>query len=189
VLSTDNRHVAYVCSNNSGKFVITDKKQDFMYPDINIDSLVFSPNGLRVAYLAKQFDYWFVIVDGKKFGTSSRNYSEILTGSIVFSPDSKRVAYVARDNNQLYVIIDNTESGPFVEINIPTLVFSPDSKHLAYLAKEFSKWAVMVDNDKGREYDYFPAWSKLYWESPSVIAYVLLDIHHDVYLAREILKK
>lgn len=92
-------------------------------------TLVFSPDGKRVAHLAHwakpyktversgknvsvsegSVATWALVLDGKvhKF------YEEIRPGSVVFSPDGRHVSYVAKSKGREFVVVDTREGAPF----------------------------------------------------------------------------
>ncbi len=123
------------------------------------DSLVVSPNGRRVAYVARAGARAFVVVDGKE----EKHYSavgkeipyvtaegpEVLhVGTPKFSPDSRRVAYVAREGKKWFVVVNGNEENPYDDVGGLTLIFSPDSRRVAYAASVAGKQFVVVDGEK-----------------------------------------
>lgn len=92
-------------------------------------TLVFSPDGKRVAYLAhwaKPFrsveksgkdvtikegsvTTWSLVVDGK----AHKSYDDIRAGSVAFSPDGRRVSYVVKSKGKQFVVVDAKEGAPF----------------------------------------------------------------------------
>jgi hypothetical protein len=131
----------------------------FVLPGESAESgLVFSPDGKRVAYAARNGTRWVVVVDGvegKEMDAFSR-YGSIGKEEIlpVFSPDSKRVAHVAKRAGKCVVVVDGEEGKEYEGARAP--VFSPDSKRVAYWAclggKLIPKWVVVVDGVEGKEY-------------------------------------
>src|SRR3989339_91164 len=87
VKSTDNLHFAYVTGSEAGMYVMRDFDQDMSYKFIKPDSLVFSPDGRHLAYVAgDSIEDLFVVLDGRR--KSSRSMQEVIC--LVFSPDSKK---------------------------------------------------------------------------------------------------
>ncbi len=116
-------------------------------------TLVFSPDGKRVAYLAhsaKPFrsveksgngvtitegsvTTWTLVVDGKP----GRPYDDIRAGSVAFSPDGKRVSYVVSSKGKQFVVVDAKEGVPFDAILPPRGSATFDSNEVVrYLAHE-----------------------------------------------------
>jgi len=85
------------------------------------------PKGGRYAYLARNADDFFVVIDGQEEGP----YDEVF--NFKFSADGKRFAYGATHGKQTFVVIDGqrqTGRGTYVR---GSLVFSSDSQHVAYI--------------------------------------------------------
>jgi dipeptidyl aminopeptidase/acylaminoacyl peptidase len=102
------------------------------YADADGESLTFSPDGQRIAFVATIDKEQCCVVDGEP-GPGQYSISDL-----TFSPDSRRVAYGASNGRKHYVLVDG-EMGP--EFNMPIdgrLCFSPDSKHVAYVARHGS---------------------------------------------------
>lgn len=84
-----------------GKGFLTD-----ITPEIN--SLIMSPDGKRIAYKAHKpdpSDKELVVVDG----VEGKEYDGIGPNNPVFSPDSKRVAYQAWGKGKELLVIDGVE--------------------------------------------------------------------------------
>lgn len=105
-------------------------------------SLLFSPDGRRIAYLAKHGRNDSVVVDGSE----GKPYRDV--DLLRFSPDGKRVAYLAE---RKVVVVDGVEGKRYDEVGLPH--FSPDSKRVAYWAKRGGRQFVVVDGAEGVEYD------------------------------------
>jgi hypothetical protein len=101
-----------------------------------IESFKLSPDCKHVAYVAKEGDKKFVVVDGKE----EKKYDgiSIMEGTPIFSPDSKRVAYVAGEGGKWFVVVDGKEGKKNYDF-IGGHLFSPDCKHVAYAAGEGGK--------------------------------------------------
>ncbi len=140
-------------------------------------SLRFSPDGKRVAYVAKEGGKWFVVLDGKP----GLEYDRIWPSSLRFSPDWKRLAYAARKGNswagKWFVVVDG-QTGPEFDTIVPdTLHFSPDGKRIAYAAvcrTAAGGWEsfVVVDEKAGPAYDRIWAWSLHFSPDSKRLAYM-----------------
>jgi roadblock/LC7 domain-containing protein len=69
-------------------------------------SVVFSPDGNRVAYTARLGKKWFVVVDG----VEGRAYKGIAPPGPTFSPDGKHVAYKAYGGGYWTFVVDGVET-------------------------------------------------------------------------------
>ncbi|MDO8586367.1 MAG: hypothetical protein Q7T82_04945 [Armatimonadota bacterium] len=173
VLSPDGKRLAHRVRHGEMFVVVVDGVTGPEYDMIENDSIVFSADGRRVAYVAQ---IWkgkegvrfvsSVVVDGQaglEFYSASRP---------VFSPDGKHLAYGATGNVvsaagtvggalfviEQYPLYGNTivvdgQAGPRYVYGVQLPVFSQDSKHLAYLAKEGEKWVVVIDGRPGPAYE------------------------------------
>jgi WD40 repeat protein len=169
-VSRDGRRVAYVRvtggsgSSSSGKsIVVVDDKAEKPYDAVRADSLVFSPDGQRVAYVARAGKKWLAIVNGteeKSYDTLGQSDSRGLPLGVplAFSADSRRWAYAALKggvfSDQWVVVVNGTEEKKTYDyIGAGTPVFSPDGQHLAYVGKTGGKWHVIMDGtEQKREY-------------------------------------
>ena len=122
--SSDQKRFAYIATDDKGKkFVVLNGQPLKAYEAVW--SLVFSPDGKRVAFTARRDGKAMVVCDGKE----GRHYPEVFYP--MFSPDSKSLAYWARsaDFKQWFAIWDEKE---MTQLNgEPQLAFSPDGRALA----------------------------------------------------------
>ncbi len=68
---------------------------------LDTSTVTFSPNGERVAYVARRGEKRLIVVDGQE----GPEYQFILSQPL-FSEDSAHVAYVAWENNTIVVVVD-----------------------------------------------------------------------------------
>lgn len=172
-------HLAYIASKSAdSEVVVLDGKELATHWSISSNSLQFSPNGKRVAYVfaaptnrAVTIPPVTGLVDGQphRFGAivplsvmvngqPGREYAGIDTRALVFSPDSQHLAYVAslapagNQSVSLYCVVrDGVESEPCE--GVLDTVFSPDSSHFAYGARQNGKARIVLDGKPGRDYD------------------------------------
>ena len=76
--------------------------------DEKVVNLYFSPNGKRLAWLARQDGKQFMVVDGRKEKEYDRisGYNFFNMGSPMFSPDSKHLAYSAKKGLMFCIVFD-----------------------------------------------------------------------------------
>jgi Tol biopolymer transport system component len=111
-------------------------------PYTDVQSVRFSPDGKRLAFVATRGNRSFAVVDGQE----NRAYPDVVIGPI-FSTDSSRVAYAAwKTDEKLVVVVDGRESNEYDDIGRDSIVFSPQGTHLAFTARSGSRWFVVVDN-------------------------------------------
>ena len=167
--SPDSMTVAYIATklDKGGScckcFVVVNGKEGSKYDFIYLP-LVFSPDGKRLAYRAKNGNKWFLVVDGKEgrqfdaisFSHGYRNLSDFYFSlpPPVFSPDSKQITYIANDSGKYYVFVQGEKEKQYLSDENYQPIFSPDSKHVIYVVKEDAKMAVSVNGIKGGKYDW-----------------------------------
>jgi len=146
------------------------------------ESFIASADGKRVAYVAKEADKQFVVIDGQE----GKQYDAIVTGRLIFSPDSQRVAYVAKEGNKQFVVFDGQEDKQYDSIG--PAIFSPDSRRVAYVAQVGDKQFVVVDGEEGRKYDAIVGigW-QIVFDSPDSIHY-LARKGNSIFLVEEMIK-
>jgi len=157
IFSPDSRRVAYVgatrtpflefWNSNDEIVMVLDGQEVKPHSNLNHRSLVFSPNGHLLAYLAGD-RIWLVDLDGQELHHDDA-FDQIPP---VFSPDGQRLAYWASGGVKV-VDID----GWGTRCHIPSYrpmspVFSPDSEHLALRTSH----GVHVVNMSGHEEQRYP---------------------------------
>jgi Tol biopolymer transport system component len=155
VFSPSSRHFAFVAMvGNHRAFsqpaqVITDQAKGKVYDGIGHQSLAFSQDGTRLAYIAskrkgnrRQDESTFLVVDGIESAADRHVESQL-----VFSPDGKRLAYLASRQGKQLVVIGDKEIEDWAAA---APVFSPDGKHFAYIAYRNQRRNVILVLD-GKE--------------------------------------
>ena len=72
-------------------------------------SLLFSPDGKRLAYVAQVGKQQMVLLDGQ----AGKPYLGIVAGSLTFSPDSQHLAYAVQgEDQQWFSVMDAQEGKP-----------------------------------------------------------------------------
>lgn len=98
-ISSDNNHYAVIYDTGYGEHVIHDDFRHDSYDRILPDSLVFSPNGRRLAYATQKGSSGFLVVNRETHGPFDG------LGTPVFSPDSRCVACIAAFGNRHGVVL------------------------------------------------------------------------------------
>ena len=167
VISDDQKHIAFTVKTNGGEFVMVDGVAGKTYKSILRMPLTeagvqqqinFSPDGRRVAYVAKRGEKFLVVVDGQE----GPEYEGLRVGAPNFSPDSRRLAYFAERGGKTLAVIDGVESKPFETSHAIAPQFSPDSRHVVYVADHGKQMRVVVDGEETLESEYVdePKFSK-----------------------------
>ncbi len=125
VFNASGTGVAYVANMGSKVQLVYNRSRGNEYSSVG--TIVFSPDGRRIAYPAVGADgTWRMVVDGKE----GRPYATLLTP--IFSPDSRHVAYQAKEGDKWYIVVDDTRNqGTIASYTAPE--FSSDSALIAYV--------------------------------------------------------
>jgi len=126
--------------------------------------LMFSPDGKRLAYTARNGNKWFMVVDGVK----GEEYDGLREP--YFSMDSKHVCYVAFSGKDCILVMDGKEYAkyPFIKMNFPSyrtkkpvriiddtycpVVFGPNGR-FAFVASKAKLEFAVIDGKATPEYD------------------------------------
>ncbi|HEX7897424.1 MAG TPA: hypothetical protein VF950_06670 [Planctomycetota bacterium] len=114
-------------------------------PYQNVPELRWSPDGLRLAYVAVTEEGARVIVDGEK-GALHEGARELR-----FSPDGLRVAYVASAADGDRVVVDGVAGALFPRVG--SLGFSADGRAVVGVIATGGGWTVTVNDQAGPVYD------------------------------------
>jgi hypothetical protein len=150
---------------NSSSTIVINGSKGQTYDEI--EQLTVSPDGKRVAFVAKKAGKMFVVVDG----TEGKKYDFIK--NLKFSPDSQHTAYCVGEGiythvdnpngvggaedmaQKMFVVIDNNEGkkydGSFAQANdLQTYdpLFSKDGKKVTYSAIENGKNIIVADGQE-----------------------------------------
>ncbi len=166
-ISPDGTNVAFRASRGNKFFVVVQNAQQTNkhkeYDDVLPNSLRFSPDGKRLAYIAAFTDRVgnrkngkFVVVDG----IEGKPYEAIFPTRPAFSADSRRVVYAASQNpdgRNGHIVVEGTEKEVFDEVAPEGPIFSPDGQRWAYATKRAGRWHVAISDgtktDFGDPYD------------------------------------
>jgi hypothetical protein len=99
--------VAYPTEREDKQLVVVDGVEGKEYDGIGPGSLVFSPEGKRVAYAALRGDKWLVVVDG----VEGKKYDRI--GGVLFCPDGRCVTYTVRRGGKWLIVVDGAEGNEY----------------------------------------------------------------------------
>lgn len=111
-------------------------------PYESVDSITFSPDSKRLAYVAKRGSKWIVVVDGK----ATDSFDSILLSGPVFNQDGRTVAFGAVRDNQHFIVVNGMEiafNGRFLLGG--NLVFH-DSDHLSSVIRVADKFKRLEIN-------------------------------------------
>lgn len=108
-------------------------------PFDKILELLFSYDGRKLAYTARQGKEWFVYIGESRIAGPFDEIRELL-----FSGESQKLAYTARQGKEWFVYIDKSRvAGPYPQIG--AIALSTDGQSMAYAIKVKKNWQVMGD--------------------------------------------
>lgn len=187
MISPDSQHVGYVAEIGKKQVMVVDGVEGKPYDRVGwgwasavfkhnpFGSFpVFSPDGKRVAYVAKTGKQWSVVINGEE----GKPYDEI--GPPIFSPDSHSLAYEARLGKQWFLVLNGKEGKPYPYDGSSFLrypIFSPDSLRIAYeISFKPSGECAVVDDTEGEKFDGIHTESIIFSPDSQRIAYVAKDL-------------
>lgn len=161
IFSPDSKHVAFAAKLGDKRMaVFVDGKPHREFEMVMGQSIVFSPDGNRIAYVAGRNEAagnkLFYVIDGQP----EKEYDQILANSFVFSPNSQRWAFQAvtitplpngQRRGNVVVNLDGIEGKEFDQVGL--LQFSPNSRQLAYLGQRENRAHVVVNGSTIADYD------------------------------------
>ena len=147
--SPDHLHVAFVFHRGTNWNVVVDGQPGPMYDEVDVNSLVYSPDGKRLAYRARRGNTWIMVVNEKE---QHPDLDLRIIGYPKFSPDSNRLAYLGVKDNQVHAVVNGISGSAFDSIDLSSMTFSPDSKHLAYDGGKNDESTIVLDGHDGPRY-------------------------------------
>jgi len=164
--TADGTRVACVALVDDALRVVLGDKQG--PPHYDVGDLVFSPDGRRMAYTARQEENgpWRVVVNGKE----QKPYDSIGDGSLRFSPDGNRIAYSAQQQSRWLAVVDGVEGE--LHDGVAEMQFSPDSGRFTYVAQDGDQEAVVVDGERQRTFDAIGGGSLVFSPNSRRLGYI-----------------
>lgn len=104
VWRANSKRFAFFAATDHGKILaVVDGKADLPWDTVVKESFVFSPDGSRYAYVAKDGDSGRVVVDGKPQPPADN------IAGFSFSPNGQHFAYVAVSKRSMEIVVDGRE--------------------------------------------------------------------------------
>lgn len=126
-----------VCTNTRWQVISGTHGQPIGNACEQISQMVYSADGTRLLYAARQDDHWVVVVDG----VAGNGYDQV--SDLTVSADGKHYAYAAREDWYWRLVMDGVELGDYDAISV--LCYNPAGNHLAYQVVQGSKQEVYLD--------------------------------------------
>lgn len=144
MFSPDSARLAIWSREGKSISLIIDKQMGPTFTRVVRDSLRFSRDSVRHAYVAGRDGRWHMVVDGEP----GPGY-DIIGSMPEFSPDGARLAFAAGDETGWWVVVDGAAQQRYAQIGSQPS-FSPDSNHLAYWAQRAADgtWVLVVDGEE-----------------------------------------
>jgi hypothetical protein len=145
-IAPDGSDYAYMGYPEGKRAIVRGRGEPLSVENLHDNTLVFSPDGKKVAFLATREGKTEIRVNGEAAPSDVEIAGPAGARSIRFSPDSKRMAVAVQDTGyELHWIVDG-KTGPAVKAMVD-FDFSPDGAHYAYAFRDFenARMAVMVD--------------------------------------------
>jgi hypothetical protein len=144
-MSEDCRHVAYRAHDEGKWWVVRDGVPGRKYDDVS--SMMFSPNGEHLAYVARTGSNSCVVLDelqGDPFSSIPELTKQYWP--FVFSENSQHLAYIGSSDGRNYCVVVDGKRGPmFDEVLHHSFSFSDNSEHYTYAARRDGKGIVVKD--------------------------------------------
>lgn len=147
VASADGQHLAYVgFTADQHAVVVHDGTPSEPYDYVEGRELVFSPDGQRIAWLARRGTDTLVALDGRA-GPPVR-----AARALTFSPNSQRFAYLATertgDEVRAFAVLDGQRGPAFDQLSAQPFRFSPDSRSVAYHVTQDGRPLLIVGDQQ-----------------------------------------
>jgi hypothetical protein len=153
---TDSGQVAYAFQSDGGVWIsAAGEKQG---PFDAVGAPTFSPDGRRLAYMARRSYTSYLVLDGvpgEPFDAilpEEGDLSNYLEDIPVFRDDGLSVAYRACRGQSEYIVCDGEAGEPFGFVSGGP-AFSPNNGHLVYAAGESLKEYVVVDHHRSEPFN------------------------------------
>jgi roadblock/LC7 domain-containing protein len=123
-------------------YVVLNGAESEPFETVTPGSITFSPDGNRLAYVARRDGRTFVVADA----TPGAGYDAIADGSLTFSPDGSRLAYAARRGDAEVVVVEGNEGKAYETVGRPH--FSRDGRRLAHAAHAGARSFLVADGNE-----------------------------------------
>lgn len=143
VFSPDGTHVVVTAGKGFGKKrLLYDGEPGKEYDEIEPNSIRFSADGKRFAYVSRERSRYRVVTDG----VEGNDYDGVNAHSLRFSPDGKHLAYQARRGRGWVLVVDGAESRGYDSFPSDLVFDGPDSLHmLGERGAEFFRIEVSIN--------------------------------------------
>ena len=141
-LSPEGSRVAFLATRGEGWFMSVDGVEQ---TGQSLESLSFSPDGLRLASVVKHGEKRRARIDNEE----GKEYDKIEAPGIRFSYDGRRTAYLAELGGEKLVVVDGAEGPRFKRLGKTGLGFVPGSARAMYSFRRGEKEVLVIDGLEG----------------------------------------
>ncbi len=121
---------------------VIDGKMEKKWTWVAAESLRFSPDGMKFAYIASDGRNHFIIANNKVLGSK---FAKLKADMLRFSPDGKDVYCVAVDDKGSESIAVNGLKRTADFAGVYSIFFSNDGKHAAWIVDNKCRWELFKD--------------------------------------------
>lgn len=170
-VSPDARKLVYEQRSPNGRQLVVDGTAGPVVADYNRESLKFTADSRRFAYVAHDAQYHqCVVVDGQ----AGPFYFSIEKGHPFFDTTGNHFAYAARSSPSEWVVVLDGIAGPtLTSVDLPSLRFSPNGR-LVYIAGFGTEQAVVIDTTPGPRFSQIEPDSVTFSPDGKHFAYVAI---------------
>lgn len=176
-ISNDKNHIAYRLVSGKKQFAVIDGKKGKAYD--SVANIVFSPDGKRIAYVAKYAGKWKVIVNGQE---QNIGLPKSVCRNVLFSPDSKKLLLIVKSGSKVILMVNGIAGKAFDEINENSITFSKDCRSMAFSVQKGNMQAIIFNGKESAWHQQvgFPVLSSSgkrigYWATDSGSNYAVID--------------
>ena len=172
-VSPDARRLVYETRTPEGRQLVVDGTPGPVVADYDNESLKFTADSRRFAYITNDANYRrSVVVDGQV----GPPYFAIEKGHPFFDPTGNHYAYAARtSSSEWVVVIDGVPSPTLKNVDIPSLRFGPDGR-LVYIAEIGTEQAVVINTTPGPLFSKIQPGSLAFSPDGKHFAYVAISV-------------
>lgn len=159
----DGQSVVYVVMSAGKMHVHRNNTPGAPFDGISLDTLHYSPDGQRLAYLGVREEKNIVVLDEKEYV-----YEAVTEEGVQFSPDSKHASWVVKTpEGKQALVFDGVLQAPHDGVSPAGVEYSSDGQHYAYQVSDANRTSIVLDGVPGPhvqgilEYRFSPGGGRL----------------------------
>ncbi|MEO6995984.1 MAG: hypothetical protein ABI273_20440 [Lacunisphaera sp.] len=171
-VSPDARRLAYSTGTRGHTRMVVDGTPGPEMMDFINESVKFSADSRRIAYIAQDANYrQSVVVDGQ----AGPWYFSIEKGHPIFDSTGAHYAYAARTGSEWVVVLDGVPGPTLKNVDLSSLRFSPDGR-LVYIAEIGTEQTVVTNTIPGPLFSQIQQGSVTFSPDGKHFAYVAITV-------------